>query len=148
MDLKKYAAFILAVCLLLCFAGCSTEKNTGTNINQTSGSNSENSSAGEENSVQTNVGHSEPYTTNTKISDVLSDATFGNYGRLIFPADSGYYGGDTLGELSLTWYSHIDPNKTVEIANYMKSHAGAGETIFYDIYSDEEKAADPGLVLL
>ena len=43
----------------------------------------------------------------------------------------------------MTWYSNIDPNKTIEIANYMKSHAGAEETIFYDIYSDEEKAADP-----
>lgn len=93
--------------------------------------------------MQTNVDHSEPYTTNTKISDVLSDAAFGDYGRLIFPVDSGYSIGNTLGELRLTWYSHIDPNKTVEIANYMKSHAEAGETIFYDIYSDEEKAADP-----
>ena len=141
--MKKYTAFILMVCLLFCFSGCSTEKNTGTDINQTSGSNFENSSAKGENSVQTNVDHSAPYTTNTKISDVTSDAVFGDHGRLIFPVDSGYYSGDTLGELQLTWYSHIDPNKTVEIANYMKSHAVAGETIFYDIYSDEEKAADP-----
>lgn len=142
--MKKYAAFFVAIFLLFCFAGCNTEKNTGLDTNQTSGSNSENSSAGGENSVQTNVDNREPYTTNTKISDVLSDAVFGDYGRLIFPVDSGYYSGDTLGELRMTWYSHIDPNKTVEIANYMKSHAGAGETIFYDIYSDEEKAADPG----
>lgn len=85
----------------------------------------------------------EYFTTDTKIDDVMADSAFGNYGRLIFPVNTGYYSGDTLGELRLTWYSHIDPNKTVEIANYMKSHAVAGETIFYDIYSDEEKAADP-----
>ena len=143
MNLKRYTALILAICLLFCFAGCSTEKNTGLDTSQTSGSNSGISSTGGKNSVQTNVDHSEPYTTNTKISDVLSDTAFGDYGRLIFPVNSGYYSGDTLGELRLTWYSHIDPNKTVEIANYMKSHAEAGETIFYDIYSDEEKAADP-----
>ena len=39
--------------------------------------------------------------------------------------------------------SKFDPDKTVEIANYMKSHAENGDVIFYDIYTDEEKAADP-----
>lgn len=83
------------------------------------------------------------YTVNTKITDVLSDPVFGTYGRLIFPVDEGYYSGDTLGELRLTWYNNIDSDKTVEIVNYMKDCAGAGETIFYDIYTAEEKAADP-----
>ena len=83
------------------------------------------------------------YTVNTKISDVTGDSAFGNYGRLIFPVNTGYYSGSTLGDLSLTWYSNVDPNKTVEIANYMKSHAEMGETIFYDIYTDAEKASDP-----
>lgn len=82
------------------------------------------------------------YTTDTKIADVIADPVFGDYGRLIFPVDPSYYSGNTLGELGLTWYSHIDPNKTVEIANYMRSHASTGETIFYDIYTEEEKAAD------
>jgi acetyl esterase/lipase len=31
----------------------------------------------------------------------------------------------------------------VEICNYLKSNAEAGETIFYDIYSDAEKTANP-----
>lgn len=93
--------------------------------------------------MQKNAEYSEPYTVDTRISDIISDPAFGDYGKLIFPINNAYYSGDTLGELRLTWYSNIDPNKTVEIANYMKSHAGAGETIFYDIYSDEEKAADP-----
>ncbi len=83
------------------------------------------------------------YTTNTKIVNVLSDPIFEPYGRLIFPVNKSYYSGDTLGELYLTWYNNIDPNKTVEIVNYMKDHATAGETIFYDIYTEEEKAADP-----
>lgn len=46
-------------------------------------------------------------------------------------------------ESIMNWYSHIDTNKTVEIANTMYLHAKAGDTIFYDIYTDEEKAADP-----
>lgn len=87
--------------------------------------------------------HNEIYTENTKISDVISDSAFGNFGRLIFPVNSRYYSGDTLGELQLTWYNNIDASKTVEIANYMKIHAEAGETIFYFIYTEAEKEADP-----
>lgn len=83
------------------------------------------------------------FTRESKIEDVINDQAFGDYGRLIFPVDEGFYSGDTLEELRLVWYSNIDPDKTAEIVNYMKSHAQAGETVFYDIYTEEEKAADP-----
>ncbi|MGN0106898.1 MAG: alpha/beta hydrolase [Hominilimicola sp.] len=87
--------------------------------------------------------HFDAYTEDTKISDVISDKCFDDYGRLIFPVNSGYYSGDTLKNLRLTWYNYIDPNKTVEIANYLKKHAAGGETIFYDIYTEAEKAENP-----
>ena len=93
--------------------------------------------------AQTNQTVSAPYRADTKISEVMGDPAFGDYGRLIFPVNNGYYSGDTLGELRLTWYNNLNPDNTVEIANYMKAHAEAGDTIFYDIYTDEEKAADP-----
>lgn len=82
------------------------------------------------------------YTVDTAISEVIEDPAFGDYGRLIFPVDDWYYSGDTLGDLHLTYYSNIDPDETVAIANYMKEHAVSGNTIFYDIYTEEEKAAD------
>ncbi len=85
----------------------------------------------------------EQYTKETRISEVLSDPVFGDYGRLIFPVDSGYYSGTTLGDLRLTWYNYIDPDKTVEICNYMRDHAVNGDVIFYDIYTEEEKKDDP-----
>lgn len=85
----------------------------------------------------------EPYTVDTPIEEVTADPAFGDYGRLIFPVDGGYYSGDTLGDLDLVWYNYIDPDKTVEICNYMRAHAQAGESVFYDIYTEEEKAADP-----
>ena len=97
----------------------------------------------EEDSVGMNPNESTAYTADTKIADVQSDPVFGTYGRLIFPVNEGYYSGTTLGELRLTWYNGIDPDKTVEIVNYMKDHAEAGETIFYDIYTAEEQAAEP-----
>ena len=95
------------------------------------------------NSPLSNRTVSKPYTINTKISDVINDSVFGDYGRLIFPVNSEYYSGDTLGNLRLTWYNNINPAKTVEIANYMKEHATAGDIIFFDIYTEEEKLANP-----
>ena len=83
------------------------------------------------------------FTVNTKIEDVITDSVFGDYGRLLFPTNQRYYSGDTLGKLSLTWYGNINPKRTVEIANYMKRHVEAGGTVFYDIYSEKEKANDP-----
>ena len=68
---------------------------------------------------------------------------FEDWGRLIFPVDEGYYSGSTLGSLRLTWYSNIQPAKTVEIVNMMKDKADAGEKIFYPIYTDAEIDADP-----
>ena len=84
-----------------------------------------------------------PYTRATRIDDVASAPVFGSYGRLIFPVDRGYMSGETLGTLRLTWYSCIEPDKTVEIANYLKSRAAAGDTVFIDIYTEAEKRADP-----
>lgn len=85
------------------------------------------------------------YSRTSKITDVVNDPVFGDYGRLIFPVDDGYWSGNTLEDLHLVWYNNIDPDKTVEIVNYMHSHAAKGDTIFYSIYSDAEKAANPEL---
>lgn len=83
------------------------------------------------------------YTRNSSISEVMSDPAFGNYGRLLFPVNTSYWSGNTLEQLRLTWYNHIDPDKTVEIVNYLKSQAEVGEPFFIDIYTEEEKKADP-----
>lgn len=102
----------------------------------------ENSSGSEP--PQNSVSYSEAdFTVDTAIQDVIDYPGFSSYGRLIFPVNEGYYNGNTLGTLSLTWYNNIQPDKTVEIVNYMKRHADAGDVIFYDIYTEEEKAADP-----
>ncbi len=84
----------------------------------------------------------EYYSKKTKISEVAGDACFGDYGRLIFPLNHRYMDGDTLGGLSLALYNNMDPDKTVEIANYLKGHAEAGEKIFYRIYSESEIQTD------
>lgn len=109
--MKRIALISLGICLLCCFAGCSA------------GQREEQQPAEQDGEMQA---AEDPYTVDTEIADVINDPTFGDYGRLIFPVDDWYYSGDTLGDLRLTWYHNIDPNKTVEIANYLKNHAEAG----------------------
>ncbi len=132
--MRANAFVAILICIAVFLAGCSAD------INSTE---SDTNFKGAETTVQTNQNDTEQYTQDTEISDVINDTAFGDYGRLIFPVNSSYYSGDTLGKLGLTWYNNIAPDKTVEIANYMKSHAENGDVIFYDIYTDEEKATDP-----
>jgi len=82
------------------------------------------------------------YTRQTRINDVMNDAVFGDYGRLIFPVNTGYWSGTTLEQLALTWYNYIDPDKTVEVCNYLRAHA---DNCFIDIYTEAEKQANPEL---
>lgn len=129
-------------CLLVCLAGCSGNYDMASKTSVPP-------DATEESKVQEEVSMQEPetktysYTVDTPIKDVISDPAFGEYGRLIFPVDDGYSSGNTLGDLKLTWYNNISPDKTVEIVNYMKGRATAGDRIFYDIYTAEEKTANP-----
>lgn len=136
-----------ALCLTLFLAGCA-QAETETSASGSAGT------AGEAEEQQREEGEKkdaegtaadggEDFQLDTPIDQVIHDPAFGDFGRLIFPVDSSYYSGDTLGSLQLTWYSNIDPNKTVDIVNYLKDQAEAGNTVFYDIYTEEEKAEDP-----
>lgn len=113
MIVMGIATTMLAIVLSACGKADQTEDSYDT----------ENSSA-EDKAVQAERDEMTAYTKNTRIEDVANDPVFGEYGRLIFPADTGYYSGNTLGELGLIWYNNIDPDKTVEITNYMKEHRG------------------------
>lgn len=87
----------------------------------------------------------EVYTLTTKLTDVMNDPVFGDYGRLIFPVDRPISDDLELQDVAdiLIWYNNVNPERTVEIANYMRDRAASGEQIFYDIYTDAEKAEDP-----
>lgn len=83
------------------------------------------------------------FTRESRIEDVQNDPAFDGFGRLLFPTNTYYYSGDTLEELEFTYYSHIDPDETVEIVNTLRDRVEAGQTVFYDIYTEQEKNADP-----
>lgn len=126
----KITSFLLSLLLVLTESGCSSPENTPT------------APVPPVESEVVDVARAD-FTVDSPIDDVIADPAFEGFGRLLFPVQSSYYSGDTLGELRLTYYSHIDPDETVEIVNTLKDHALAGETVFYDIYTEEEKAADP-----
>ena len=89
------------------------------------------------------VKHTDDFSENTLLSDIMNDPVFGDFGRLLLPQSN--YTGTTLSDLSITWYGHPDTAKSVEVINALKSQAQTGQQIFYDIYTDEEKAEDSSL---
>ena len=112
--MRANAFVAILICIAVFLAGCSADMNS---------TESDTDFKGAETTVQTNQNDTEQYTQDTEISDVINDTAFGDYGRLIFPVNSSYYSGDTLGEPGLTWYNNIDPDKTVEIANWRTMEA-------------------------
>ena len=87
----------------------------------------------------------EPVTRETPVQDVMNDSVFADYGRLLFSVDRTIPDNMTLEDVGdvLIWYNDINPDKTVEIVNSLGERAAAGDVVFYDIYTEEEKADDP-----
>jgi hypothetical protein len=127
MQWKCRMAFAISLMFIALLTGCS--RNTAETQ----------SSMTKEETIEMN------YSADTKIWDVIDDPVFEGYGRLIFPADKTIDKSMTLSEVGnlLNWYNYVNSDRTVEIVNDMRTKAAANVQIFYDIYTDEEKTADP-----
>lgn len=82
----------------------------------------------------------------TKVLDVIHHPAFEGFGQFLFPID--YRNPDenmTLGQISssLPYHNDINTETTTGVLNSMIDMVTSGKKIFYDIYTDEEKAADP-----
>lgn len=139
--MKVQRILATGLCILLCLTGCSSRQNEPTSQSSMI-QDSEQEIEGINSKTEAEIMKGQ-FDVNTKIKTVINAREFGDYGRLLFPVENGYWSGDTLGELHLTWYNNIDPNETVEIVNTLWQRANTGETVFYDIYTDKEKKADP-----
>jgi hypothetical protein len=80
------------------------------------------------------------------VDDMLKHPAFAGFGHLLLPWDDRRY--DTtmplrsIGSL-LPYHSHVDPVVAVSALNRMIDDASAGRTVFYDIYTDAQKPAEP-----
>lgn len=85
------------------------------------------------------------FTRDSKVYDVIENVSFKGFGKLIFPVDRPIDRDMTLEEAEdlYIWYNYINPDKTVEIVNYMKENEDSGNQIFYNIYKEEEMISDP-----
>ena len=132
---RSIVLILMSLAVVLMLSGCSGTEEESQPVSSGEDT-SESSGAGTPSS-----GEEEAYTLETKVEDVINDPAFGDYGRLIFPADRTIDDDLTLqdaGEI-LTWYNNVNPERTVAIANELRKQAASGEQIFYDIYTDEEK---------
>jgi acetyl esterase/lipase len=86
-------------------------------------------------------------TTNNYVSDIINHPAFKDFGELLLPLDnnSGYYN-TMLSDISLLmpYHRHVEPDIVVGALNHMIDEADAGNTIFYNFYTDEQKRQNPG----
>lgn len=134
---------ILILQAILLAASCGTDNdllgNDGTSIPPASGS--------EVSSPEDDAAGSSCYSAQSTVGEVVNDAAFGDFGRLLFPVDRNVTMDMTLAQVSTSsvyvFYTNIKTEKTVEIINYLHDESLAGRKIFYRFYSDSEVAADP-----
>ena len=95
-------------------------------------------------------GESRPDVKRLRVDDtieaLLSHPGFGGFGRLLLPWDDRPYNAKTsLRDIAsfLPYHSHVDPDVVVSSLNRLIADVEAGKTVFYDIYSDSEKALEP-----
>lgn len=92
-----------------------------------------------------NTNNIDYFSKDSKVSDVIENTSFSGYGSLIFPVDRTIDKTMTLENVGniYVWYNYINPDKTVEIINYMKQEVTSGNQIFYRFYTEEEIKVDP-----
>ncbi len=85
-------------------------------------------------------------TIESSIGDVLKHAALKGFARLVLPWDDrGYDERTKLRDVAslLPYHSHVDPVSVVDGLNRMIADIAGGREVFYDIYSEAEKAQDP-----
>ncbi|WP_235819872.1 alpha/beta hydrolase [Brucella lupini] len=86
-------------------------------------------------------------TPESTLANLLNHPAFAGHARLLLPWDDRAYDEtmpiSEIGSL-LPYHSNVDPDVVVSALNRMINDADDGNTIFYDIYTPEEKRAEPG----
>ena len=81
-----------------------------------------------------------------RVRDLVRHPAFAGFGRLLLPWDDRAYDEDMpLSEIGslLPYHSHVEPKAVLGALNRMIDAVSDGRTIFYDIYTAEQKEQDP-----
>ena len=84
----------------------------------------------------------QPFTTNSRVNDILTHSAFQGFAERLLPWDDNRYEPNlrlTQIKRLMPYYSHISPQVITETLNKMLTRAEQGNTIFYEIYSEVEK---------
>jgi acetyl esterase/lipase len=146
---KKLTALLLSItmmALLLAGYGQTAQNPTGSNApteSSASSSNSEPTNSGslrpEYVALQKKEGEYSLINADTSLVDIMNHPAFEGFGQFIF------HQGRAVDDIPLRNMggSYFDVETSVKVINSMIEAVDNGQTIFYDIYSDEEKTADP-----
>ena len=91
---------------------------------------------------QENKGH---LTTASTVKDVIEHEAFAGFGQFILPAERRYDDDLPLRNVAgmLPYHNYVTGERAVETINTMIDYVQNGNRLFYNIYSDAEKQADP-----
>jgi len=134
----KTPVLIGLCCLLLLFpAGCAQNSATNdtTPMNQTP---TPEGTAPNATLVRLKTSHT--------IRDVVNHPAFEGFGQFILPLDRRQYNNDMPLEnvaSLLPYHSNVDQAAVVNTINGMIDLAASGDTLFYDVYTDQQKQSDP-----
>ena len=82
-----------------------------------------------------------------KVFDVMNHPTFKDFGFYLFPWNdkSRYSKSMTMKEVTSLnlWHTNLNPKEEVNGLNRLIDDINKGYKVFYDIYTEEEKKADP-----
>jgi acetyl esterase/lipase len=90
-----------------------------------------------------NYGH---ITTNDTVRTIVNHPAFKGFSQLLLPGDDDTYHYDTsLNNVRslMPYHSHVDPDIVVAALNHMIDEVKGGKTIFYDLYTEQQKQEDP-----
>ena len=78
--------------------------------------------------------------------DIVNHPAFKGFSQLILPRENDTYYYDTpLSNVRslMPYHSHVDPDIVVAALNHMIDEVKDGKTIFYDLYTEQQKQEDP-----
>jgi acetyl esterase/lipase len=89
--------------------------------------------------------HHDHLTADDRVADMLSHPALAEFARLMLPWDDRSVPDIKLRGLAklMPYHSHVDADVVVAALDQLVDGANAGEPVFYDVYSDREKHADP-----